>query len=81
MRMPARNWPNKSPQTVLAKGEILLAQKIETHDSLEDLMFLMEGMEGLPVISVSIDEQHVGQRVLGPGSRDRNQFRLVEFGL
>ena len=67
-------------QTVLAKGEILLAQKIETHDSLEDLMFLMEGMEGLPVISVSIDEQHVGQRVLDPAAETEINFALSSLG-
>ena len=66
--------------TVLAKGEILLAQKKETHDSLEDLKFLMEGMEGLPVISVSIDEQHVGQRVLDPAAETEINFALSSLG-
>ena len=66
--------------TVLAKGEILLAQERITHDSLEDLRFLMDGMEGLPVISVSIEEQHVGRRALDPAAETEINFALSSLG-
>ncbi|MFQ5929713.1 MAG: CsgG/HfaB family protein [Acidobacteriota bacterium] len=76
----SKELAEKIAQTVLAKGEILVAQKKETYDSLEDLRSLLEGKEGLPISSVSIDERHVGQRVLDPAAETEINFALSSLG-
>ena len=76
----SRELAKKIAATVRAKGRILIAQKKTTRDPLEDLKLLLEGKQGLPVISVSIEEQHVGQRVLDPAAETEINFALSSLG-
>ncbi len=71
---------DKITKTILDKGETLLAKKKEVHDSLEDLKYLLEGKENLPVISVTILESHVGQRALDPAGETEVTMILSGLG-
>ncbi len=71
---------DKIMKTILDKGETLLAKKKEVHDSLEDLKYLLEGKEDLPVISVTIHESHVGQRALDPAGETEVTMILSGLG-
>lgn len=71
---------DKIVKTILDKGETLVAKKKKAHDSLEDLKYLLEGKEDLPVISVTIRENHVGQRALDPAGEIEVTMILAEVG-
>ncbi len=76
----SRMLADKIAITILDKGETLLAEKKQPHDSLEDLKYLLEGKEDLPVISVTIQESHVGQRALDPAAETEITMALAGLG-
>ena len=66
--------------TIRSKGPSLVAEKKEPQDSMADLRFMLEGKEQLPVISVNIDERHVGVRTLDPAAETEINFALSSLG-
>ncbi len=70
----------KVARTIAAKGETLIAKKKQTHDSLEDLKYMLEGRENLPVISVAIIERHVSQLTLDPAAETEINMTLASVG-
>ena len=70
----------KIAATVRSKGPSLVAENKEPQDSMADLRFMLEGKEQLPVISVNIDERHVGVRTLDPAAETEINFALSSLG-
>ncbi len=71
---------DKVANTILAKGETLIAKKKKVHDFLEDLKYLLEGKNNLPVISVTISERHVGRAALDPAAQTEINMVLSSLG-
>jgi len=76
----SKTLADKIAITILARGDTLIAKKKETHDSLEDLKYLLEGKENLPVISVTITERHVGHSALDPAAETEINMALSSLG-
>lgn len=76
----AKQLADKIAKTIVAKGKTLLAEKKIVHDSLEDLKYLLEGKENLPMISVTIEERHVGRMALDPAAETEINMALSGLG-
>lgn len=76
----AKQLSDQIAATVLTKGEALVSQKKEKIDSLEDLKYLVEGKDNLPVIGVTIQERHVGQPAIDPAAETELNLALSTLG-
>jgi len=76
----AKELADKIAKTILSKGKILTAEKMDAVDSLEDLKFLLEGKENLPSISVTIGERHLGRTAIDPAAETEINFSLSSLG-